>query len=222
MKTLFLAGLLLSLNSVAMANDWARETIDFALEFSQQKIAVNSDSNSAELRINGYTLRMRESYGDRFQAGLVLGGMDARMRKMPGIEHVDTFGYHLGIGLDFNLARTQSLSLDSRLQLRYSDSNGSANDQDIELSWLLSEAQIRLSWQPTMLTTLYVCGHGGHLSGEHIGTGQNNFDHDLSLRQHGGYCAGITRNLDQSGYIGINFNHDYSDGITVYFGRRFD
>lgn len=209
-------------NSPAFAADWQSKGLDLTLEFSQQQLPIYSADNTARLRLNSYLIRINEYYGSRVKAGLLIGGIDARVRDLANSSHIDSAGYYMGLGMDISLLEHRALKLDGRLQIRYGDSDARIDQQSIELNWLQTDIHTRLSMLVTPALQLYGCASWHHLSGEHLAAGQQNFDHDIGLQRHDGYCAGIELHTADSGFIGIELGAAAQKGASIYFGRRFE
>lgn len=196
----------------------AEEITTFALEFSRDQIPLGDGS---QLEADGIGLRYSEASALPLTLELALG--------REGVSHVgdprslgfQPDGYYLGIKLIAASPRWHALQAGADLGYSYHAASQQLNQQSLEIDWRRAEARGWLALHLNDRARLYGCLTALNIDGEQTIGGSAPSRLDFSNEQQRGYCGGMTLEMGNGGYIGLELESRHQNGGRLYFGRRY-
>lgn len=199
---------------------WAENISRFELEFKHDQIPL---SGGSRLDVDG--LGIRYSEGSALPLALRLELALGR----EGVSHegdapalgFQPGGYYAGITLGAASPRWHSFQAGADLGYSYHAADQQFNLQQLEIDWHRAEARGWLALHLNDWAKLYGCAIAINIDGTQTINGNTPSRLDLKNEQRSGYCGGITLEVGDGGYIGLEAESRHQRGGRLYFGKRY-
>jgi len=130
-------------------------------------------------------------------------------------------GYAVGINLNVAAPRWHTLQIGADLGYSYHAAKQQFNLQQLEIDWHQAEARSWLALHLNDVVKFYGCLVASNIDGSQTINSGTPSQLDFKNRQNSGYCGGMTVEVGNDGYIGIEAESRHQRGGRLYFGRRY-
>jgi hypothetical protein len=201
---------------------WAEEISRFELEFKRDQIPLNGGSR---LDVAGLGVRYSESSAVSLPLALrlelTLGREAVNHEGDPASLGFQPDGYTAGINLNIAARRWRGLEIGADIGYSYHAAKQQFNLQQLEIDWRQAEARAWLALHLNDTVKLYGCLVASNIDGRQTINSGTPSRLDFKNKENSGYCGGITIEVGDGGYIGIEAESRHQRGGRLYFGRRY-
>ncbi len=198
----------------------AEEIIRFELEFKQDQIPL---SGGSRLDVDGLGVRYSESSAASLplRLELTLGREAVNHEGDPASLGFQPDGYAAGINLNIAAPRWRGLEIGADIGYSYHAAKQQFNLQQLEIDWRQAEARAWLALHLNDRVKLYGCLVASNIDGRQTINSGTPSRLNFKNKENSGYCGGITIEVGDGGYIGIEAESRHQRGGRLYFGRRY-
>lgn len=190
---------------------------ELALEFSHDQIPLSSGGS---LNLDGLGIRYSETTALPLKLELMLGRIGVRHDGNPAALGFQADGYTAGINLSLSSPRWRSLQAGVDGSYRYHTADQQLDQQRVAIRWHQAEARGWLALHIHPRAKLYGCAIAANIDGSQSTIAPPS-QLNLKNSQRSGYCAGITLEVGDGGYIGIEAVRRHQSSERLYFGQRY-
>ncbi len=198
----------------------AEEISRFELEFKQDQIPL---SGGSRLDVAGLGVRYSESSTASLplRLELTLGREAVNHEGDAASLGFQPDGYAAGINLNLAAPRWHRLQIGADIGYSYHAAKQQFNLQQLEIDWHQAEARAWLALHLNDTVKLYGCLVASNIDGRQTINSGTPSRLDFKNKENSGYCGGITIEVGDGGYIGIEAESRHQRGGRLYFGRRY-
>lgn len=221
----YLLWLLVFLTASACADDTALRHYDRPLDFSLALIHGTSDldygNTAVDTSFDRITLAWRERYGERLQLGLLGGPTRLTQSNNPATSGRELAGYHAGVSLDVDLARTNRFDAFFSANWIYQQVDDSNGTQKVVVNTREPNAQLGAGLTVGAGGRFYGGVRYSAINGEQRLSGTIDETRTIKETRRSGGFAGFEQTLEEDGYIGLAAQTGSNRTVSIYFGRHF-
>ncbi|TDY01037.1 hypothetical protein [Thiohalophilus thiocyanatoxydans] len=216
-----LSGLLLAGFSGPATADYPPNSLDLSLQIAHHETRWQYAGQTVTSKSSILGVRVRETLAPRLSGSLYAGYLDLSQPNNPLSAAQVTTGYQTGIELDLLLLDMNRLRLELSGGYRYQDTEGHADNTNVELVWHDTYAQLGLTIPLTEHLEFQALGGTSRTSGEQRASGDTDQLLTFDEQRQGYYAAGLSYWVDSTGYLSASWLGGNRDGFRLGFHRGF-
>lgn len=201
--------------------DYPPGKLDLSLQIEHNETRWQYANQTLTSKSSILGVRLQETLAPRLRGSLHFGYLDLSQPDNTLAAAQVTTGYYAGLELGLLLLDTSRLRLELSAGYRYQNTEGHANNTDVELVWHDTYAQLGLAIPLSERLEFHTFGGTSRTSGEQRASGATDqlLTFDEQKRRY--YAAGLSYWVDSTGYLSASWLGGNRDGFRLGFHRGF-